>query len=125
MAKVYYPGFSTQAWLDTRKRFATSGVETVKRDLLNHIYTFPGERVGLPEFGTRIPRLAFEQNDDITVKIIEEDLRKVFAYDPRVKLIELAVVPVPDLNAIVALADLFYVELDKTDTLRLEFKNNT
>lgn len=117
-----YRGFSTASHLDNgAKTFSTADVETIKRDLLNHIYTIPGERVMMPTFGTRIPLLAFEPLDEETVKIIDEDLRRVIDYDPRVRLIDLAILPLPDNNAIVTLVDVLYVELGFSETLRLEF----
>lgn len=117
-----YRGFSTQKSWETRGRtFSTSDVETVKADLLNHIYTIKGERVMQPKFGTRIPLMAFEPLDPTSLKIIEDDLREVFAYDPRVKLIELVVLALPDNNAIVAMVDIQYLELGTFDTLKLEF----
>lgn len=76
----------------------------------------------MPGFGTRIPSLAFEPNDAQTIKIIEDDLREVFNYDPRVRLVSLNVLGLPDNNAIIALAELFYVEFNVTDTLRIEVK---
>lgn len=117
-----YRGFSTQKSLETRGRtFSTSDVETIKADLMNHIFTIRGERVMQPNFGTRIPLMAFEPLDPTSISIIEEDLREVFEYDPRVKLVEIAVLPLPDNNAIVAVVDIQYLELGTFDTLKLEF----
>jgi phage baseplate assembly protein W len=117
-----YRGFSTQAHIDNRgKTFSTVDIETVKRDLLNHIYTIPGERVMQPDFGTRIPLMAFEPLDTTSIQIIKDDLTKVFNYDPRVRLIDIAVLPMPDNNAIVALVDLQYIELDVNETMKLSF----
>jgi phage baseplate assembly protein W len=113
-----YRGFST---FGATKNFQLSDQELVKRDLMNHIYTLRGERVMLPNFGTMIPLLAFEPLDPETLTIVERDLREVFDYDPRVELIDLAVMALPDNNAIVALADIRYVELGVVETLRLEF----
>lgn len=121
-----YRGFSTQTHIDTRgKTFSTADIETVKRDLMNHIYTIPGERVMNPNFGTRIPLMAFEPLDQVSMKIIEEDLRKVFEYDPRVRLMDLAILPLPNNNAIVALVDLEYIELEVTETMKLTFAVGT
>ena len=121
--KAIYRGFSTAYHKDNRdKGFLTTNVEAVKRDLLNHIYTIKGERVMMPGFGTRIPLLAFEPLDKDTLSIIEEDLRAVFAYDPRVELIELAVSALPNENAVAAYADIRYLEIDSTETLKLEFQ---
>lgn len=71
----------------------------------------------MPNFGTRIPDLAFEPLDDITLQILEEDLRSVFAFDPRVELIKLNIVPSYDTNSVVASARLFYIELDLTGNI--------
>lgn len=111
-----YRGFST-----TSKNFSLVGRDLINRDLLNHIHTVKGERVMMPDFGTRIPLMVFEPLDQATLDIIEQDLKDVVAYDPRVELIDLAVTALPDNNAIVALIDLRYIELGEVDTLRLEF----
>lgn len=121
--KILYRGFSTQTSMKTRgKTFSTRDIDTVKQDLLNHIYTIPGERVMLPDFGTRIPMLAFEPIDDKTIEIIREDLYKVFNYDPRVEVLAVTVLALPDNNTVLALADLLYIEFEVKETLRLEFK---
>lgn len=116
---VFYHGFSTSAWL-TSKRFGTSNIETVKRDLYNHIMTPVGERVMMPTFGTRIPSMAFEPNDEYSRKVIYDDIKTVIDYDPRVQLIDLQVLSVPDNNAIVALADVYYLEFKVKDTLHID-----
>lgn len=118
-----YRGFSTANYLlDKSKGFLITNQEVVKQDLLNHIYTIPGERVHQPDFGTRIPLLAFEPLDQNTLKIIREDLTKVINYDPRVQLIDMAINAVPDQNTIVAFVDLLYLELNIKETLKLEFE---
>lgn len=119
MTQTIYRGFSTKDWI-RRRTFKLNNLELVKRDLLTHIYTVKGERLMMPGFGTRIPTLTFEQNDAQTRLIIETDLKEVFNYDPRVKLIDLKVLTLPDNNAIIALADLLYVEFNVRDVLRIE-----
>lgn len=120
--RATYRGFSTAKQLETRgKTFSTSDIETVKRDLLNHIYTIPGERVMQPNFGTRIPLMEFEPLDPNSIKIIKDDLAMVMNYDPRVRLIDIAVLAMPDNNAIVALIDIEFVKFNVTETMKLEF----
>ena len=120
--RALYRGFSTQAHLSNRGGgFTTVNFETVKQDLLNHIYTIRGERVMMPGFGTRIPMLAFEPLDKGTLDIVRADLTAVFEYDPRVQLLGLSVSALPNNNAIVAIADLLYLELDVKETLKLDF----
>lgn len=117
-----YLGFST---FGAKKSFSLTGKDLINRDLLNHIYTLRGERAMLPGFGTRIPLLAFEPLDQQTLRVVEEDLKAVVEYDPRVQLLDLAVMALPDNNAIVALLDLRYIELDVVETLHLEFPVQT
>lgn len=118
MAIGLYKGFSSYNY-QTNKSFALSDVELVKMDLLNHIYTRRGERVFMPNFGTRIPDLPFEPLDDITLSVLEEDLRAVVAFDPRVQLLDLSIIPYYDENAIVASVKLLYLELNITGDLNL------
>jgi len=115
-----YRGFSTQQFL-TANTFTLTNQELVKRDLLNYIYTIPGERVHMPTFGTRIPMLVFEPLDNRTLTIVREDLKKAIEYDPRLELVDMVVMAAPDNNAIFAYVDLKYLELDVTETLKLEF----
>ena len=119
MATKIYRGFSFAGWKQ-RKSFYLYDIELVKRDLLNHIYTIKGEHRYMPNFGTRIPLLTFEQIDQETISIVENDLTEVFKYDPRVELISLSVNALPDNNAILAMADLLYVEFNVRDVLHIE-----
>lgn len=73
----------------------------------------------MPGFGTRIPDLPFEPLDDVTISMLDEDLRMVFAFDPRVSLLELVVNPSYETNSLSAAARLLYIELNMVDTLDL------
>lgn len=116
-----YKGFSTKQYQHD-KNFVMTDIDLVKEDLINHIFTRRGERLRMAQFGTVIPDIMFEPITADTISRIEADLRMVFEYDPRVQLVELLVIPLIDESAIIALADLRYVELNTTDrlTLRIE-----
>jgi phage baseplate assembly protein W len=118
---VIYTGFSSRDWHKNNASFTKTDIDIIKEDLLNHIYTEYGERVHMPGFGTRIPSLVFEQLDQETCDIVEEDLLKVFNYDPRVEILSLQVYPVPNHNLIVAIAELKFIELNMIDKMELEF----
>lgn len=118
MARGLYRGYSSYEYQNS-KTFKLTDIELVKMDLLNHMFTRRGERVMMPRFGTRIPDLAFEPMDDITLMVLEEDLRAVVNFDPRVELVNMRIIPSPDENRVVASLDLFYIELDMVDTLDL------
>lgn len=116
MKKGLYRGYSSYQY-QTKKTFSLNDIDLVKMDLLNHIFTRKGERIMMPNFGTRIPDLAFEPLDEITIAIVEEDLRAVFAFDPRVQLLSLVLDPQYDSNTLTAYAKLFYIELNLTGTV--------
>ena len=90
-----------------------------------HIFTRLGERVMQPGFGTRIPDMAFEQNDEETLKIVRDDVLKVIEYDPRVELINLEVLPIPDNNTIIVLATVLYIEFNVEGELRIDVKSRS
>lgn len=118
-----YKGFSTYQY-EYNKSLKLLDVELVKRDLLNHIFTPLDSRVGMCQFGTRIPDLLFQPLDSETLEIVETDLQYVYEYDPRVQLLELTITPLYDQNAIIASAILNYIELNFTNSfdLRLDFE---
>lgn len=120
MARSSYNGFSSSLFESSANTFSAKNIELIKQDLLNHIFTAKGERVMMPGFGTRIPSLPFEPIDSTTLRIIDEDIREVINYDPRVELLDLRVIPLSDNNCVVAYANVKYVELGVTDTLNIE-----
>ena len=83
-----YRGYSSFEY-ENNKTLKINDLELVKLDLLNHIYTRQGERVMMPTFGTRIPDLAFEPLDNVTLDILRNDLLTVFNFDPRVSILDL------------------------------------
>ena len=116
MTKGLYRGYSSYEY-QAKKTFSIADVDLVKLDLLNHIFTRRGERVMMPTFGTRIPDLAFEPLDGATLAILEEDLRAVIEFDPRVKLLDLVIHPDYDTNSVTASMRLLYIELNMSDIL--------
>ena len=122
--KVYYQGFSSKKASNPHGSFTTINQECVNTDLMNHIFTEYFERPHMPSFGTRIPSLTFEPNDNQVKAIIKEDLTKVFNYDPRVELQDLTIYALPDNNAIIAIATLLYIELQVTGDLKIEIYSN-
>ena len=59
---------------DTNNSFAMTknSIEQSKHNLRNLLLTYPGERVGRPEFGCRLREVCFEQHDDQLPSKIEE-----------------------------------------------------
>lgn len=119
-----YKGFSTANWL-ANKSLVVTDIEAVKMDLQNHIFTRLGERVMQPGFGTRIPDIVFEQLDEETIKIVNDDILSVINYDPRVKLVDLSIAALPNNNAIIAVVTVLYVEFNFEGVIHIDVKSKT
>lgn len=124
MKKAFYKGITLRGF-DKNKSLRRTELDLVKQDLLNHIFTRKGERIMMPTFGTNIPDLIMEPMDNTSIFTVKNDLLTVFNYDPRVRLRNLRVDPLFEERAIVAIAELDYLELKFTDSfeIRLEFEN--
>jgi phage baseplate assembly protein W len=121
MARSLYNGYSSFEFMRTGS-FKLSGVELVKSDLLNHIFTERGTRVMMPTFGTSIPSLIFEPLGDMLLDTLEEELNAVFAYDPRVEILTFSVTPNYDTGSVHVLAKLDFIELDTVDDFELNIE---
>ena len=122
-----YKGFSFKNW-QKNKSFRLTDVELVKQNLLNNLFTRPGERVGQGNYGTSIQDLLFEPFDENAVVLISDQVRNVINNDPRVILAsEDDFITNADFdNSVLQIsARLFYVELALFDILdiNLEFES--
>ena len=113
-----YRGYSSFEFESTGS-FKINDVELIKLDLLNHIFTRRGERVMMPRFGTVIPDLVFEPLDSTTTEILEDELRSVFEFDPRVEIVKFQLIVDEGTHSVTLDAQLFYVELDIVDNFEL------
>tara|TARA_R100000030_G_scaffold24100_1_gene17445 strand:- start:9035 stop:9460 length:426 start_codon:yes stop_codon:yes gene_type:complete len=57
-------------------KLTKTSLEQAQHNLRNLFLTYPGERVGQPEFGSRIRELCFEQIDDDLPGKVEEEVRR-------------------------------------------------
>ena len=76
------------------------GIPQIKSDILTLLLTNPGERVMIPEFGTPLRELLFEQNDNETaVRAREMIILAINKWEPRVVVTEINTsLEVDDLN---------------------------
>lgn len=115
----FYKGFNTKNYEQYGGGFSTFNVSCIEIDLLNEIFTTRGERLYMPNYGTRIPILTFEPNDSNTMAVIQQDITNVINNDPRVILLNLSVVQVPDSYAILAIAQITYINFNVTKDLNI------
>lgn len=116
-------GFSSVNQLNVfprRKTFALQGIALVKQDLMNHIYTRPGELPGQPTFGTRIPLMVGRPLIQENIDAVVFDLQTVIKFDPRVKLIDLKAIPLYDRNTLGVKVQVLYVATNTTELWELE-----
>jgi phage baseplate assembly protein W len=110
-AADFYIGFSSLQF-QYNKDLILTNINLIKQDLLNNIYTRPGERVMMTTWGTRIPDLIADPLDDTSIYIVEQDLTTVFSNDPRVQLLDMQVIPIYEQNTITAWCDVAYTYLN-------------
>ncbi len=116
----FYRGFSTKHYAGGTRLFDVHDVALIEEDLLNELFTIKGERLYMPDFGTRIPLLVFELNDPDTIAVLEDDIKAVINRDPRVSLEDLSIVQAADKNVLIAIAKINYLEFNVVRDLNIE-----
>ena len=76
-----YIGLSFPLRRDRFNDFAmtNNSLQQSKHNIKNLLLTYPGERVGQPEFGSKLRELCFEQIDDNLPDRIEEEVRRAIS----------------------------------------------
>lgn len=115
--KPYFVGFSTIN--NPLPPYSLTNIDLVKRDILNHFATSMGERVMLPDFGTRIYDYLFDPFDEYTKNAIIEDAVRVINSDPRVELVSIDVYQAD--QALNIVMDLLFKPESVTDNLFVSF----
>jgi phage baseplate assembly protein W len=113
-----YKGFST---VNNRRKSRLTDFELAKQDIINHFYIRKGEKLHNPNFGTIIWFLLFEPLTDAIKDQINEDVRAIINYDPRVNADGIVITEYD--SGIQIEIELSYIDTDETDTLRLRFNN--
>lgn len=84
-----FVGYSTLETNSKNQQFAD--IPLVKRDLLNHFNTVPGERVMMPTWGCGIWQLLFEPYDDAVRDSVISECIKVVEADGRCSISSIVV----------------------------------
>ena len=75
------------------KKFRLVDEQLVIQDLVNALNIRRGEKVGNPNYGTRLWDFIFEPNTPDVQQELENEIRKVCAKDPRLNVNTVSVVP--------------------------------
>ena len=79
---------------------ALKNANAIARSVRNIVMTIPGERFFQPSFGSGVNRVLFNNMDEISASILEDEIRNaIINYEPRVKLRSLKVQSNFDNNA--------------------------
>jgi phage baseplate assembly protein W len=79
---------------------ALKNENAIARSIKNIVFTLPGEKFFDPEFGSDISASLFENIDDISGGLIEDQIRQsINIYEPRVNLMSIRTHPNFDNNA--------------------------
>ena len=71
----------------------------IARSLRNIVFTQPGEKFFQPEFGSRVTESLFDIADGVSASAIRDEIRSsIINYEPRVKLLDVTVIPNPREN---------------------------
>jgi phage baseplate assembly protein W len=66
----------------------------IARSIRNIVFTLPGEKFFSPNFGSRVSRSLFENVDEISASIINDEIRNsINNFEPRVSLIDVQTIP--------------------------------
>jgi phage baseplate assembly protein W len=98
-------------------------LDLARQDLLNHFNTRKGERIMLPNFGSIVWDMLFEPLDDITINLIDADVRAIIKNDPRWSLQSVDISEGP--NALNIEVVVIYLPSEETVTLPLTYDKGT
>ena len=73
---------------------ALKNENAIARSIRNIVFTLPGEKFFNPNFGSRARRSLFENVDEISASVINDEIRNsINNFEPRVSLINVQTIP--------------------------------
>lgn len=113
-------GFNTQGQF---KKFTLTGVELLKRDLLNAFNIQQGAIAGRPEYGTVIWSFLFEPQLETLQTQVTNEVMRVAAGDPRIQIMDIQCYPQE--NGLLLEIELLAVPSTNAQRLSIFFDINT
>lgn len=116
---VTYKGFSTY---NRVRKFKINDFDLIKQDLFNHFHIRKGEKLMNPDFGTIIWDMLYEPYTDTLRDAIEDDIKKIVSYDPRIAVEKITVTEFTD--GLFIELDLRYVLTNQLTRMTMQFDRN-
>jgi len=114
-----YSGFSTYRRV---RKYRVTDFDLVKQDLYNHFHIRKGQKLMNPNFGTIIWDLLYEPFTESVRNAIEQDVRAVVSYDPRIEAEKITITEF--VNGILVELDIVYRLTDESSALTLKFERD-
>lgn len=105
------------------KKYRLVDDKLVIQDFINALNIPKGQKVGQPGYGTDIWSYVFEQNNNETHHLLEEEIKKVASYDPRLIINYVSVYPRE--NGILLEAEVAVTPFNQPLTLNIFFNQDT
>lgn len=96
----------------------------IRNSLYNIFTTRKGQKLLNPEFGSSFDQYLFEKITNIGAKILGNDILKAAEFEPRIKVQNVQVMPMPDQNQYYVLFVYKLLNIGKVDKFQINFKSN-
>lgn len=116
------PGSITDS-LNFGKKYRMTDEALVIRDFLNAVNIRQGQKVGQPEYGSKLWDFIFEPNTSDTQQALETELRRIISQDPRLQIGYIRIYPQD--NGILAEMQLAVYPFNQAQLLSVFFNSRT
>jgi len=100
-------------------------INAIKNSLYNIFTTRKGQKLLTPTFGGSLDQYLFENITDVKGKILGDTiLKSVTDFEPRVEVVKVQVMPMPDENQYYVIFIYRILNIGKVDKFEINFKSN-
>jgi len=100
-------------------------LNAIRNSIKNIFTTKKGQKIYDPQFGASLEQHLFERVDDYYAKLIgKEILYNIEKYEPRIEVLKILVLPIPDQNEYNISIYYKFLKIKKEETLKLKIINN-
>ena len=116
------PGSITNS-LNPGRKYKLTDTALVVRDFLNALNIRQGQKVGQPEYGSKLWDFVFEPNTADVQQELENEIRRIAAFDPRLQIGYLKVYPQE--NGILLEIQIAVTPFNQAEVLNIFFNSRT
>jgi len=99
-------------------------LSAIKNSIRNIFTTKRGQKIYDPEFGASLDQHLFERVDEFYAKLIgDEILKNIETYEPRIEVLKISILPIPDQNEYRISIYYTFLKIKKQQMLELRILN--